>query len=155
MCIRDRHFSVKVEKINDSSDDNLFFPLDSLKVKMKLGIKNYSTELEISQNLFKKLKKITEKSSRFLSNKGGVDLSQKNILMSEFNTLSYESLFSKIPEFKLNFIFYNRRQPTVWNTKTFFMIKKSGVIVENDDTCLLYTSPSPRDRTRSRMPSSA
>ena len=25
----------------------------------------------------------------------------------------------------------------------------------NKDTCLLYTSPSPRDRTRSRMPSSA
>ena len=25
----------------------------------------------------------------------------------------------------------------------------------DDDTCLLYTSPSPRDRTRSRMPSSA
>ena len=24
-----------------------------------------------------------------------------------------------------------------------------------DDSCLLYTSPSPRDRTRSRMPSSA
>ena len=24
-----------------------------------------------------------------------------------------------------------------------------------DDNCLLYTSPSPRDRTRSRMPSSA
>ena len=24
-----------------------------------------------------------------------------------------------------------------------------------DDFCLLYTSPSPRDRTRSRMPSSA
>ena len=28
-------------------------------------------------------------------------------------------------------------------------------IVEEEDTCLLYTSPSPRDRTRSRMPSSA
>ena len=25
----------------------------------------------------------------------------------------------------------------------------------NNTTCLLYTSPSPRDRTRSRMPSSA
>ena len=25
----------------------------------------------------------------------------------------------------------------------------------NDNGCLLYTSPSPRDRTRSRMPSSA
>ena len=28
-------------------------------------------------------------------------------------------------------------------------------IATDDDTCLLYTSPSPRDRTRSRMPSSA
>ena len=28
-------------------------------------------------------------------------------------------------------------------------------IKDDKDTCLLYTSPSPRDRTRSRMPSSA
>ena len=27
--------------------------------------------------------------------------------------------------------------------------------VEHPEACLLYTSPSPRDRTRSRMPSSA
>ena len=27
--------------------------------------------------------------------------------------------------------------------------------IVNDEGCLLYTSPSPRDRTRSRMPSSA
>ena len=27
--------------------------------------------------------------------------------------------------------------------------------IQNMDSCLLYTSPSPRDRTRSRMPSSA
>ena len=29
------------------------------------------------------------------------------------------------------------------------------IIEPTDKTCLLYTSPSPRDRTRSRMPSSA
>ena len=29
------------------------------------------------------------------------------------------------------------------------------VIYDDQSTCLLYTSPSPRDRTRSRMPSSA
>ena len=29
------------------------------------------------------------------------------------------------------------------------------IVVAYDDVCLLYTSPSPRDRTRSRMPSSA
>ena len=30
-----------------------------------------------------------------------------------------------------------------------------GLLVEKLSFCLLYTSPSPRDRTRSRMPSSA
>ena len=30
-----------------------------------------------------------------------------------------------------------------------------GGLLERDNGCLLYTSPSPRDRTRSRMPSSA
>ena len=30
-----------------------------------------------------------------------------------------------------------------------------GPALRSDDACLLYTSPSPRDRTRSRMPSSA
>ena len=39
-------------------------------------------------------------------------------------------------------------------------VKAEGAGVSYDDaqetyTCLLYTSPSPRDRTRSRMPSSA
>ena len=29
------------------------------------------------------------------------------------------------------------------------------IVKDKSDTCLLYTSPSPRDRTRSRMPSSA
>ena len=37
---------------------------------------------------------------------------------------------------------------------TLYEIKKNGVRVFYY-ICLLYTSPSPRDRTRSRMPSSA
>ena len=37
-----------------------------------------------------------------------------------------------------------------------FHIDGDGFLVDvNDYRCLLYTSPSPRDRTRSRMPSSA
>ena len=34
-------------------------------------------------------------------------------------------------------------------------IKRNGDSVEGIETCLLYTSPSPRDRQKSRMPSSA
>ena len=33
--------------------------------------------------------------------------------------------------------------------------KWEEIVAEHDLPCLLYTSPSPRDRTRSRMPSSA
>ena len=38
-----------------------------------------------------------------------------------------------------------------WQTAAVFL----GVAPEPEPSCLLYTSPSPRDRTRSRMPSSA
>ena len=50
------------------------------------------------------------------------------------------------------------------NGKKMFLIeepiKKLGGVIEDNQgqwkyPCLLYTSPSPRDRTRSRMPSSA
>ena len=36
-----------------------------------------------------------------------------------------------------------------------FGYKNDMMIPKLDKICLLYTSPSPRDRTRSRMPSSA
>ena len=37
----------------------------------------------------------------------------------------------------------------------FLMLDEFGSENSEDYICLLYTSPSPRDRTRSRMPSSA
>ena len=44
-------------------------------------------------------------------------------------------------------------------TKELFLAQRPVIavssVVEDGNTCLLYTSPSPRDRTRSRMPSSA
>ena len=51
--------------------------------------------------------------------------------------------------------------PTPLQIPSVGIAKSSGDAVPNGDnfdvpfTCLLYTSPSPRDRTRSRMPSSA
>ena len=40
-------------------------------------------------------------------------------------------------------------------TKDFIMLREIPFKKGDQYTCLLYTSPSPRDRTRSRMPSSA
>ena len=48
--------------------------------------------------------------------------------------------------------------PTVFeNSERHFskFVKRLDEITPNPKDCLLYTSPSPRDRTRSRMPSSA
>ena len=42
-----------------------------------------------------------------------------------------------------------------WSTRDFSLIDQSGIDRSSTPVCLLYTSPSPRDRTRSRMPSSA
>ena len=39
--------------------------------------------------------------------------------------------------------------------KTAIAINEVSIFRETRQACLLYTSPSPRDRTRSRMPSSA
>ena len=41
------------------------------------------------------------------------------------------------------------------DTKQAFEILKTSMDYGINHICLLYTSPSPRDRTRSRMPSSA
>ena len=43
----------------------------------------------------------------------------------------------------------------IWNGREFTLIDTGGLELDSPDDCLLYTSPSPRDRTRSRMPSSA
>ena len=129
-----KQFSVNVKKISNVHDEKLFFPLDSLKIKTSIGIKNYSTEINVPQNIFKKLKKITEKTSSMVSKRS--DKNVKTILISEFNTLIYESLFLKMPEFKLNFVFFNRRQPTIWNLKSLSVIKKSKVIIENETTLM-------------------
>ena len=47
---------------------------------------------------------------------------------------------------------YAFNKPTLWNFD--FSMQMYGAILMMSG-CLLYTSPSPRDRTRSRMPSSA
>ena len=42
-----------------------------------------------------------------------------------------------------------------WEMRTRLFLRTAEFLWQEGHTCLLYTSPSPRDRTRSRMPSSA
>ncbi|MDC0856978.1 hypothetical protein OAP96_04080, partial [Candidatus Nitrosopelagicus sp.] len=76
--------TTKLIKITHIDSNDLFFPLDSLNIKMKIGIKNISKEFNIPQNIFKRLKKISEESSHFLSN-SVINSDKKTILLSEFS----------------------------------------------------------------------
>ena len=48
-------------------------------------------------------------------------------------------------------MFVKNTEQTLW----MYSAKEWEKVLERTRICLLYTSPSPRDRTRSRMPSSA
>ena len=69
--------------------------------------------------------------------------------------------FNAILDIKLDEETYNKVESWQEETKPVDYIKSiikdhaqdRGLLIQID--CLLYTSPSPRDRTRSRMPSSA
>ena len=49
----------------------------------------------------------------------------------------------------------NKLRGTTQNDVLKEYLSRGTYILPPDPSCLLYTSPSPRDRTRSRMPSSA
>ena len=76
------------------------------------------------------------------------------ILIVSLTALLVASLTKQFQE--ENLIYSNKNQMTNSNTKT-KTIEKEKVVAEtlNGRFCLLYTSPSPRDRQKSRMPSSA
>ncbi len=128
-----QQFCSNITKIKYQNNPNSFFPLDTLNIKMKIGIKNFSKEINVSQNIFNQLKKISNESTRFLSN-SKIDLNKKTILLSEFGTIAYESLFSEFLNSRLNGVVFNRRQPVIWNKKTLSIIKNSGIIIENEST---------------------
>ena len=50
---------------------------------------------------------------------------------------------------------YGQLRDTLVNVLRDAPMKKAGFIGDRDWNCLLYTSPSPRDKRQSRMPSSA
>ena len=64
------------------------------------------------------------------------------------NDLNWRSFYDGNPGGKIVVDYAIESFPTI------ILIDENGV-VQSFNPCLLYTSPSPRDRTRSRMPSSA
>jgi len=131
-----KNFSKNIVKFKNSKMENLEqLPLDSTKVRMKIGTKNHSMEFKIPQNLFTKLKGISEKPSNFLLPKNhSTEENSKNILVMEFNTIRYQTFFEQMSNSDLNFVIYNRRNPAFWNIQSYNLIKQSGCGIETRNT---------------------
>ena len=90
----------------------------------------------------------TLRADLFIRVAGGRDIDYQHTLPSEpIKNLKQISGVADIDQFRAMDISYNNK-PVVLATGDFSVLSQYG-------NCLLYTSPSPRDRTRSRMPSSA
>ena len=91
-------------------------------------------ELNDGKNLKSNLKKLLSLDKWILSSKDSVEMREQQTQMAK-------SLFDLNKEFGFEYLYKKNKKnswPFAWSW-----------------ACLLYTSPSPRDRTRSRMPSSA
>ena len=99
------------------------FLYDSVRINLKIPSK--SLTFNIPQTYYLKLKKLSEKIEHLLFGPTS-DYDNNAILFVEFDTIRYEKVFSMLPKFSLNAIFYSRRRPAIWNLKSFSLIKKSG-----------------------------
>ena len=84
--------------------------------------------------------------------RGYVPSDENKAADQEFGVIAIDSIFTPIKNVKYSVENYRVEQKTDYE-KLLVEINSDGSIHPKD--CLLYTSPSPRDRTRSRMPSSA
>ena len=71
--------------------------------------------------------------------------------------VSYGNFYFLKP-YQSKFVYKNRSENIITNESLLVIVDHEDYKIESyaiGNNCLLYTSPSPRDRTRSRMPSSA
>ena len=87
--------------------------------------------------------------------KPGPTLMKHFLQIKDLRAEEYAYLFERTRIVKTRFKNYERYQPLVDRTLAMIFEKASTRTRVSFEACLLYTSPSPRDRTRSRMPSSA
>ena len=65
------------------------------------------------------------------------------------------NLLKNNKKYKISFLGGNKTSGSKWNDNFPFIYLDNDPYIEEISVCLLYTSPSPRDLGKSRMPSSA
>ena len=79
------------------------------------------------------------------------DTRRTRILLDRYKIQTPLSSYNSYNKFKKRSLFIDRLK----NGQSIALVSDAGTPGISDPHCLLYTSPSPRDRQKSRMPSSA
>ena len=107
-----------------------------------------------------------EKRDKAVEAPGGIDARHAELMkttdpqrIADYDAKHGQGAYSSKLKEKLGKV-YSSDQPSAPAAPAQTAIKSTGKVVGRENlppatSCLLYTSPSPRDRTRSRMPSSA
>jgi hypothetical protein len=115
---------------SNKKNESIFSTVD---VPFNLGKKQFTIKLS-SRNI-SKLKNILNKSVQVFLNKN-IKNDFKTLLLIGFTTLKNEEFLLKSKNYDLNIIKYDVNLPSIWNKKTFGIIKNSNCIVENESTLL-------------------
>ncbi|MBI5859516.1 MAG: UDP-N-acetylglucosamine 2-epimerase [Nitrosarchaeum sp.] len=116
-------------QIGNKVENTLLY--DQVKVSLSKSI-----TINLKRDHYLKLKKIFEKVLDLFFGISEKSEFKKTVLFVEFDTLRYQNLFSNLPKYSLNGVFYGRRHPAFWNWKTYSIIRKSKCKVVTEEKFL-------------------
>jgi len=114
-----RLFSPNVTQLDKLKKDDLFL-YDSIKYNLSNSI-----SISISRKNYFKLKKLSDKLIHLIFHLKKQTKNSRTFLFTEFDPLKYESFFKILKNTTENFVLFNRRLPSIWNLRSFSILKKS------------------------------
>lgn len=130
-----KSFTDRVANIYTSKNIQKFI-YDSIKINLR--IKNMHISFNLPKKYYVKIKLFSEiLVNVFFGMRKNFD-EGNTILFVEFDISRYDKFFESLSNFNLNTILYSRRRPTIWNLKSFSVMKNS--------TCKIATSNSLIDK---------
>jgi len=121
-----KQFTVETEDLGDENNSTEFL-YDNIKIQL-----TDSFNLNFSKKNFHRLKKISDNQlSKLLKSDNKLDNQTNKIVFVEFDPIKYEQMFLLSKEFPSEYFLFNRRRPSVWNLKSYSIIKNSKFTIPN------------------------
>lgn len=123
-----KFISKNTKKLSDKQHTDKFL-YDAVYYNFRVG--KISFAIKLSQETYLKLKNTSDAFFNKLIGMRKYNPNNNTILLLNIDTIRYKKLLSS-NKISLNIVLFNRRRPTIWNLESFFLVKKSNCIVENN-----------------------